>query len=347
MKIVLRIAASVSIGTVLFFGYGLKGSTQSKDLTASQKFKNIKVLKDMPAEHMGKVMSMMAASLGVDCDFCHKGEDFAAEGNEHKDTAREMLEMTFALNKQYFRGRPEINCNTCHHGIAHPQPGFPLEPPVARPPRPKQPETKPTAEEIVAKFKKAVGTPDSGGRYITAVRIEPSGKSEAEQIWIKGEKMRVETAYPDAVVTDGYDGANSWKKSGAEMVEIRKTEADYIKSEALMYSGKLIDSYTKLDFRFLDKIDGREAYMVIATTADNMRDRLYFDVETGYLIRRMATTPTVLGTHVVQTDYSDFKKYGGFAVPRTTKFSMPHVYWTRKIKKVKVGASIDDSKFVK
>ena len=41
------------------------GQTQTKIETAGQKFKNIKVLNEMPADQMGKVMNLMSASLGV------------------------------------------------------------------------------------------------------------------------------------------------------------------------------------------------------------------------------------------------------------------------------------------
>ncbi|MBK7933640.1 MAG: hypothetical protein IPK01_09100 [Acidobacteria bacterium] len=64
------------------------GKTQTKVETAGQKFKSIKVLNDMPADQMGKVMNMISASLGVDCKFCHASNDgdYEKEGFEHKDT---------------------------------------------------------------------------------------------------------------------------------------------------------------------------------------------------------------------------------------------------------------------
>ena len=74
----------------------------------------------MPADQMGKVMNMMSASLGVNCKFCHASNDgdYEKEGFEHKDIARQMLKMTFEMNKNYFESRPEINCSTCHQGRA-------------------------------------------------------------------------------------------------------------------------------------------------------------------------------------------------------------------------------------
>src|SRR6516164_9583771 len=39
--------------------------------TAEQQFKNIQVLKNIPADQLIPSMQFIAASLGVDCEFCH------------------------------------------------------------------------------------------------------------------------------------------------------------------------------------------------------------------------------------------------------------------------------------
>ena len=39
--------------------------------TASQRYKNVQVLKDVPAEQLRLAMEYITASLGVGCDFCH------------------------------------------------------------------------------------------------------------------------------------------------------------------------------------------------------------------------------------------------------------------------------------
>ena len=114
-----------------------KGSTQIKVETAGQRFKNIKVLNDMPADQLGKVMNIFSASLGKDCNFCHVGEDFEKDTKKEKATAREMIKMTFGINKDHFKGRPEVSCNSCHNGHEQPQ-SVPNLMPVAAVERPKQ-----------------------------------------------------------------------------------------------------------------------------------------------------------------------------------------------------------------
>jgi len=327
------------------------GSTQTKVETAGQKFKSIKVLNDMPADQMGKVMNMISASLGVNCAFCHASNDgdYEKEGFEHKDMARKMMKMTFDLNKANFNGRPEINCNTCHHGISHPQPSFPLVAGAAPEERPKQPEKKPTVDEILAKYEMALGGRPKlekvTSRMIKANRVEPDGKTvEAETIWIKPNKYVSDIVYGQYVVRETYDGKTGRKFSNADTVELKPDEAEQIKREAeLFWPTNLKAAYPKMDYRSVDRINGREVYSITATTAGNLRERLSFDVLTGLLVRRTATSPTVFGTFVYQVDYSDYKNFGGVKLPTTTHYSVPHISWTRKIVEVKTNVRGDDA----
>lgn len=330
---------------------------QTKIETAGQKFKSIKVLNEMPADQMGKVMNMMAASLGVNCNFCHAENDFAKEGFEHKDIARDMLKMTFDINKKYFNARAEVNCNTCHQGKPHPPSGFPLSPNF-REPRPIQPEKKPSVEEILAKYEKAIGGKINlakiTSREIKAQRLEPDNKTfEAETIWQKGEKLFVQTIYPskefgDYVVKEIFDGATVRKFGNDSEITLKPDEAEQIKREAELFANSNLQTvYKKLEFFRLEKIDGNAVFVINAMTDSDQTEKLYFDVSTGLLVRRTASTPTVLGDHVFQVDYADYKNFGGVKLPTTVKFAVPQIYWTRKILSVKNNAAIDDTKFTK
>jgi hypothetical protein len=327
-----------------------KGETQTKTQTAGEKFKNIKVLNDMPADQMGKVMNLISASLGMDCNECHDKNDFSKD-NRTKETARKMMSMTFDINKNSFNGRPEITCNTCHNGREHPQ-SAPNLTPTAQPERPAQPDKKPTVDEILAKYQTAIGGKAKlakiTSRYIKSQRVEADGKTiEAEEMWQKGNKLSLKTTYPKDVITEGFDGTNAWKKVNGNAIDLKTDEAELIKREAQIANGDFKSIYSKMDFRFIDKIDGREVYMVTAQTADNQRDRLFFDVQTGLLVRRTTGVPTVLGFYIYQVDYQQYKDFGGVKLPSMTKFAVPNISWTHKILEVKNNANVDDKVFMK
>jgi Photosynthetic reaction centre cytochrome C subunit len=95
--------------------------------TAGQRFKNVKVLKDIPASQFLDAMGSYTLAMGKTCEFCHvKGKDDLDDKKE-KATARKMIEMTHNINAQNFEGKNEVRCYTCHKGLTHPaaRPEFP------------------------------------------------------------------------------------------------------------------------------------------------------------------------------------------------------------------------------
>ncbi len=335
-----------------------KGSTQAKTETAGQKFKSIKVLNEMPADQMGKVMNMMAASLGVNCKFCHASNDgeYEKEGIEHKDIARQMLRMTFEMNKNYFDSRAQITCATCHQGKPLPQSAIPLMP-VVRAPRMVQPKKKPSVDEVIAKYETALGGRANlakiTSRQIKAQRLEPDGKTfEAEEVLQKGSKMSIKTVYPskqygDYTVEEIYDGKRAAKFGNGTRIELKADEIEQIRREAQLFVNPNLRSvYAKLDFHAVEKIDGRETY-VLAADGDTSFEKLYFDAANGLLVRRAAETPTVLGAFTFQVDYTEYKDFGGVKLPTVVKFAVPNIRWTRRILDVKNNITIDEKIFAK
>ena len=76
-------------------------------------------------------MQRIATALGVKCDHCHVQGNFASDEKSPKRTARQMIEMTRALNSQYFpKHEPKegesilgrVTCVTCHRGQQKPGP---------------------------------------------------------------------------------------------------------------------------------------------------------------------------------------------------------------------------------
>lgn len=90
----------------------------------------VKVLTGLLAPEFQEEMNHMVQALGVSCNTCHVRGNFASDDNPRKITARRMLEMTRALNKQFFpdhKPKPgesvlgRVTCYTCHQGEATPK----------------------------------------------------------------------------------------------------------------------------------------------------------------------------------------------------------------------------------
>ena len=90
----------------------------------SKQFKNIKVLKNLPANKLIPTMHEWNSSLGVRCDFCHivgaNHTGFDKDDKPMKNVARSMVSMLTDMNKHQKPLRGEGTCNMCHHG--HPEP---------------------------------------------------------------------------------------------------------------------------------------------------------------------------------------------------------------------------------
>src|SRR5215470_9809268 len=103
-----------------------------EDQPAEKVFHNIRVLKEMRAGDLQGAMSFIASSLGVDCDYCHRGEDFGKDVRKEKSRAREMIEMVRQINESGFRGENKVNCFTCHEGHKDPISLAPISLPAPR-----------------------------------------------------------------------------------------------------------------------------------------------------------------------------------------------------------------------
>ncbi len=91
---------------------------------------NIKVLNGLYAQQFQEEMNLMVQALGITCGTCHVARNFQSEDKPLKLKARQMLEMTKALNKQYFPDyKPKegesvlgrVTCYTCHKGEQTPK----------------------------------------------------------------------------------------------------------------------------------------------------------------------------------------------------------------------------------
>jgi hypothetical protein len=88
-----------------------------QDVPAEKVYKNIQVLKGIPASDVPKLMIEYDTALGVDCDYCHVSSQFEkTDKPPHKSALRD-IQMTRDLNTRY---QMTIDCMSCHHGAARP-----------------------------------------------------------------------------------------------------------------------------------------------------------------------------------------------------------------------------------
>jgi hypothetical protein len=92
---------------------------------SGKKFKNIKVLKTLPADRLIPVMHDWSTSLGVKCDFCHvvtaEHTGFERDDKPTKNVARQMVTMVNDMNRREKPLDNRATCYMCHHGRPEPE----------------------------------------------------------------------------------------------------------------------------------------------------------------------------------------------------------------------------------
>jgi photosynthetic reaction center cytochrome c subunit len=368
MCITVLLAACVSL--ILFAPVGQTSSQQptaSADKPVELLKKNIKVLNGLPESQLVPVMNFMSASLGVRCTYCHVNKDdkwdFVSDEKPEKNTAREMIKMVLAVNKETFRGNTDVSCFTCHRGRTNPASVPALPVPVVTP-RPIAPETKPgetkptdaapTADQILAKYLEALGgnaaidklkTRTMKGDWVTS-----DGITLGYEVYQSGpEKIYVVLNTPkQGVFERGFNGSTGWEKSGRGVRAIEGPELVNLRRYPDLFTDiKLKEQFSQLTFGGKEKIGEREVYVLRGMRTDNRRERLYFDGQTGLLVRCVTSTPTMIGAIPEQVDFEDYKNVDGLMVPFTIRISSvdPNITSTRKFTDVKLNVPVDERKF--
>jgi hypothetical protein len=105
-----------------------KRITGQENKPAGEVFKNIQILKGMPAARLLKVMELgYSKSLGVNCAHCHVVDQWEKDDKPTKQVTREMIKMVGVINNDYLKNiknlkseTPIVNCTTCHRGQIKP-----------------------------------------------------------------------------------------------------------------------------------------------------------------------------------------------------------------------------------
>lgn len=293
-------------------------------LAADQK--NVKLLTGLSDPELQRVMNMMRASLGVHCDFCHvvNGEewDFASDEKKEKQKAREMIIMTRGLNENSFGGRAIISCHTCHRGSEHPVGlvALPQTPPPF--PTPKSPRATglPTAEEIGKKYAAAAGDAGKWKSFSAkATRETSDGKSTPIELQQGPDKIRVVAGKTEQTVSGSEGTIKSEEKSkpmsANEVERFRYAAAAYevLPPSAVPKEGVVTGK---------EKINDHEAYALFSRLNPKTRQRLYFDANSGLLLRRVIIADGPVGAIPQQTDFDDWRDVGGTKYPFSIRVSM-------------------------
>ena len=324
--------------------------------TAAQRFKNIQVLKDIPADRVIPAMNFIAASLNVDCSFCHvDGPDFDKDEKKEKKTARKMMQMELAINQTNFNNETAVTCNTCHRGSRNPV-ASPLLKAAKQTPGTAPPSASAAgAAQIIEKYVQALGGKQAieniasfaeKGFYSSS--IMPG--SFPFEVLSKAPGQRIEILhYPEGDSLSAYHDHAGWVKSSrGPAYSMSAAAADYFSYFADIHSAVHMQQiFTKFRMAPPEKIGARTANVVAGLQRDQEPVTFYFDQQTGLLLRMVRYTQTPLGPNPIQADYADYRVIGETKIPFRRTFTQSGFQYTIQIKQFQLNVPLDDSKFTK
>ena len=327
---------------------------------AEEEFKNIRVLKGIPADQLIPTMQFITASLGVECDFCHVQGAFEKDDKKPKATARMMMGMMFAINADTFDRERKVTCYTCHRGNTDPV----GTPPVmaedskegmgeAAKAEEGKPNAAPTADQLLDKYVQAAGGAAAIEKITTRVMkgtIDFGGRSFPIDIYSKDPDERISfTHMPQGDSITAFNGHEGWLgMPGGRLREMQGSELDAASIDAdLHLATHLKQMFGQMEVRGTEKVGDREAQWVVGQRAGKPPIELYFDRQTGLLLRLVRYGETALGRMPTQIDYGDYRDTDGVKIPYRWTLARPSGRFTIQLSEVKQNIPVDDGKFVK
>jgi photosynthetic reaction center cytochrome c subunit len=337
---------------------------------AEEQFKNILVLKGIPADQLIPSMQFITASLGVECDFCHVQGAFEKDDKKPKQTARKMMEMMFAINKDNFDGHREVTCNSCHRGHTDPVaiPAVMTEEATTKAgmAEPRKPETEPNrgeteakesagppADQLFDKFVQASGGVSAIEKIASRVQkgtIDFGGKSFPIDVYSKDPDKRVSfTHMGEGDSITAFDGHDGWLGSpGRPLREMHGGDLEGAAMDAdLHLATHLKQMFSEARVRGAEKIGEHDTYFVVGRREGKPPVHLYFDQQSGLLLRIVRYGETALGRLPTEIDYADYRDVSGVKIPYRWTIARPGGRFTIQVTDVQQNVPVDDAKFAK
>jgi zinc protease len=208
---------------------------------------------------------------------------------------------------------------------------------------PARAQAPPTVDQILDKYERAIGGRAAFDKFTTRVMIGSSdngkGLTLPVEIYLKAPNKRV-MVLGFGEVSLGFNGDVGWSMNLIEngLVQLTGQRLAATKRSAVFNGeSRLADLYEKLTFGGTATINGREMYVVAATPAEGIEEKLHFDRQTGLLVRRLVG--------MVENDLEDYRDVDGIKLPFTLRQKTPQGGMSIKLREIKHNVPIDDEKF--
>lgn len=337
---------------------------------AEEVFKNIQVMKGAPVDEFLGSMGFISNALAVNCTYCHLGDGGGgwaeyARDNDKKRMARVMIAMVNNINRTNFGGRRVVTCVSCHNGANRPKTvtnmaayyGMPTTDEPAEIVR--QAPGAPSAEQVLDKYIQAIG----GAQRLAALTSFVAkgtylGYGEAEarplEIFAKAPAqltMVIRTFSGDSTTT--YDGRAGWIAvpeafSPAPLRALAAAELEGARLDAVLaFPGQVKQALTNWQGAIPSALGDLDVQVIQGTEPGGFPVKLYFDDESGLLVRQVRYTETPVGRNAWQIEYADYRDVGGIKIPFKRTLLSPSAQAVVELTDVQANAPVEAARFAR
>ena len=224
---------------------------------------------------------------------------------------------------------------------------------VPRSPTIPKPEL-PTIDAILDKYIAAIGGREAQKKITSRVskgRVDVPGVSFGGKLEVyakaPNKSLTIMDVEPMGLIKQGFDGHTGWNLSQNGLEAASNIDRAALLEADFYRDIKLKGQYTRL--KLIDKVkDGfRHVYLVEAVLPGARPEKLYFDVDSGLLVRRDLTLTMSRGPVRAEVYYSDWREIDGVKIPFRMTQSMPTVKFVTTFEEVKHNVPVDDTIFRK
>jgi serine/threonine protein kinase len=211
-----------------------------------------------------------------------------------------------------------------------------------------------SVDEVLNKYIEAIGGEDAvravTSRVVKATfEIPDTGVGGTSEIYAKAPNKYFTIINGPSGLSSrvGFNGSQAWSKEATgELREIEGGELEGTKRDADFYKElDFKELYTNLSIRGKEKVKGRDSVVIEATLPEGGSDLLYFDAETGLLVRTDVTRETPQGTLTNETYFEDYREVDGIRIPFTVRLSSSILNIVIRVREVRHNVQIKDSIF--
>jgi hypothetical protein len=215
----------------------------------------------------------------------------------------------------------------------------------------------PTVEQIISRYIQATGG-EAAYRKLTSrvtkatfILPDMQNLTGTAEIYEKApNKSLVVLNFPGLGVSrEGYDGMVGWSQEPqAEVRVMTGTELASTKVDADFYKEiRLVELFPNLSFKGTEKVGSKTTYKLEGVSKDGYSEAMYFDVESGLLVRTDSVEESPEGKTVLEIYYDDYREVDGIRMPFTARHRSPELSILFRITEVRHNVPIEDAKFDK